>query len=136
MACGRPTTASLGTVDVVKKRLPLYDETAPVACTLSAEERPARVELIERFRGRLNDLERTDHGLLLHFDPDDDLAADLHRFTVDEKRCCEFWGFAVDRAPHDLTLRWDAPPAAAELIDRLEGFFRGDVPGLDLAGLL
>jgi hypothetical protein len=118
------------------KLIPLYDETAPIACTISADEIPARVAIIERMRDRLERLERTEHGLLLHFPPGDrDLEADLHRFAVDEKRCCEFWGFDVitdDR----LALRWDAPPTAAELIDRLEEFFRGDVAALDLAGLL
>src|SRR4051794_29467501 len=101
------------------KLIPIYDETAPIACTISSDEIPARVELLERMRDNLHELERTEHGLLLHFPADDDIEADLHRFAVDEKRCCEFWGFEVSRAD-DLTLRWDAPPTAADLITRLE----------------
>jgi hypothetical protein len=117
------------------KLIPLYDEAAPIACTISTDEIPGRVALIESMRDRLDRLERTEHGLLLHFPPRPDIEADLHRFAVDEKRCCEFWGFAV-LTDDGLALRWDAPPTAAELIDRLEAFFAGDLPALDLAGLL
>ena len=35
------------------------------------------------------------HGLLLHFPKSPDIDADLRGFTVDEKRCCTFWGFDV-----------------------------------------
>lgn len=117
------------------KVIPIYDDTAPIACTITSDEIPARVELIERMRANLGHLERTEHGLLLHFPVRDDIDADLQRFAIDEKRCCEFWGFEVARA-QELTLRWDAPPTAGELIDRLESFFEGDEPALDLAGLL
>jgi hypothetical protein len=117
------------------KLIPLYDATAPVACTITSDEIPARVELIERMRSNLDQVERTEYGLLLRFPALDDIESDLNRFAIDEKRCCEFWGFEVARG-EDLTLRWDAPPTAGDLIDRLEAFFRGDVPALDLAGLL
>ena len=117
------------------KLIPIYDDTAPIACTITTDEIPGRVELIERMRSNLGHLERTEHGLLLHFPIRDDIETDLHRFAVDEKRCCEFWGFDVNRGD-DLTLRWDAPPTAADLVDRLETFFSGDESALDLAGLL
>ena len=117
------------------KRLPLYDDTAPIACTISKDEIPARVELMERMRANLQGLERTEHGLLLRFPVRDDVATDLQRFAVDEKRCCEFWG--VEVTTHDgLALRWDAPPQSADVLDRIEAFFAGDEPALDLAGLL
>lgn len=44
--------------------------------------------------------------------------ADLRRFAVDEKRCCQFWGFAVATTDHDLTLRWDGPPNTVEILDQ------------------
>lgn len=116
--------------------IPLYDETAPLACTITEDEIPGRVELVERMRSNLERLERTEHGLLLHFAVRPEIEADLRRFAVDEKRCCEFWGFAV-LSGDDLTLRWDAPPSAGELVKRLEEFFRGDAPvSSALAGLL
>jgi hypothetical protein len=36
----------------------------------------------------------------------------------------------------DLTLRWDAPPAANELIARIEAYFDGDAPLTSISGLL
>lgn len=117
------------------KRILLYDDTAPIACTISSDEIPGRVEIIERMRTNLDRLERTEHGLLLHFPARSDIEADLRRFAVDEKRCCEFWGF--DIITNDgLALRWDGPPAATEIVQRLEEFFKGDEPALDLAGIL
>ena len=116
--------------------IPIYDDTVAVACTIGADEVPGRLELVERMRARLASIERTEFGLLLHFPADQDVDADLHQFAIDEKRCCEFWGFEIAEAADDLTLRWDGPPAASELIDRLHGYFEGDEPLTDLAGLL
>jgi hypothetical protein len=117
------------------KRIPLYDDTAPIACTISSDEIPGRVEIIERMRTNVDRVERTEHGLLLHFPARTDIEADLRRFAIDEKRCCEFWGFDID-ATGGLTLRWDGPPAASEILDRIEAFFTGDEPALGLAGIL
>lgn len=117
------------------KLIPLYDDAALVTCTITNDETPGRVEIIERMRTSLERLERTEHGLLLHFPSRPDFEADLHRFAVDDKRCCEFWGFEISTTG-GLALRWDGPPTAAGIIDRLEAFFNGDEPALDLAGLL
>ena len=86
-------------------------------------------------RTNLDFIERTECGLLLHFPARDDIAADLRRFAIDEKRCCEFWGFEIS-ASDELTLQWEGPPDAAEIVDRLHAFFQGDEAGVDLAGLL
>ncbi|HEX7167822.1 MAG TPA: hypothetical protein VF230_12645 [Acidimicrobiales bacterium] len=122
------------------KRIPIYDATAPIACTISDAEIPDRVELVERMRSNRDRLERTEHGLLLHFPSRADIEADLRQFAVDEKRCCEFWGFDVVTDAEDgdggLALRWDGPDTAAPILDRLAAFFEGDDPLLDLAGLL
>ena len=118
------------------KRIPLYDETAAISCSLTPEEIPARLATIERMRTELGRLERVEDGLLLHFAPQGDLEAELRQFALDEKRCCSFWGFAVSRDAGDLSLRWEAPPNAAPLLDQLEAFFTGDEPAEILAGLL
>ena len=115
--------------------IPIYDATAPIACTITAAEIPERIELIDRLRTTLTSLERTERGMLLHFPAGSGIEADLRRFAVDEKRCCQFWGFEV-LAGDDLTLRWDAPPSAGDLVDQLEAFFRGDAPASALAALL
>ena len=120
----------------MKRLLPLHDETAPIACSLTPDEIPARLATIDRIRHGHDHLERTDHGLRLHFPPDAELEAELRQFALDEKRCCQFWGFDVHAEDGELALRWDGPPAAAELLDRLEAFFLGDEPVEVLADLL
>lgn len=118
------------------KSIPLYDETKPIACTIERDEIPARIELIERMRTRLQTIERTEHGMLLRFPNRPDIGSDLERFTVDEKRCCEFWGFAIETSELELMLQWEAPPGASELVDRLLAYFMGDEPLSGVAGLL
>jgi hypothetical protein len=118
------------------KSIPLYDETKPISCTIDRGEVSTRVELIERMRLNLDRIERGEHGMILRFPNRADIEADLERFAVDEKRCCEFWGFAVEVQADELTLRWDAPPDASDLVDRFLAYFTGDEPLTDLAGLL
>jgi hypothetical protein len=118
------------------KSIPIYDATAPIACTIGSDEIPERIELVERMRHNLDHIDRTEHGMLLHFPNRSDIEDDLRRFAVDEKRCCQFWGFVVD-ADHDgLKLRWDGPPEAAAVIGRLVAYFEGDQPLTSISGLL
>jgi hypothetical protein len=116
--------------------IPLYDDTKPITCTASAQETPERIEQVERMRDDVDRIERTPHGLLLHFPDRDDIGANLRRFVVDEKRCCEFWGFDVQRGEGELRLRWDGPPAVNELFDQLLRFFHSDEPITAFSGLL
>jgi hypothetical protein len=118
------------------KRLPLYDDSVDIACTITSADVPARIELIERMRLALTDIERTQHGLLLSFPNVATTDADVRTFAVDEKRCCAFWGFAVESDGDVLKLVWDGPPDAAPLIDRLLAFFTGDEPASELGSLL
>jgi hypothetical protein len=116
--------------------LPIYDDTAPIVCTIGDDEAPDRLDLLERLRATLTVAERTDHGLLLRFPARDDIEADVRRFAVDEQRCCRFWGFDVTANDTDVTLRWDGPPATAHLLDQLLGYFRSDQPITAVTGLL
>jgi hypothetical protein len=116
--------------------VPIYDAAAPIACTIGADEVAPRLALIERLREQLGRIERTDHGMMLHFPISAAVEADVRRFAADEKQCCQFWGFAVDAAEHELTLRWDAPPAADEIVDQLYAYFEGDAPITTISGLL
>lgn len=118
------------------KLIPIYDDTAPVACTIGDAEIPERIALIERMRAAMTALDRTPTGLLLHFPDDDAVRADLATFAVDEKRCCQFWGFAITEEPSGVALRWDGPPAVDDLLDQLETFFTTDAPLAALDGLL
>ena len=118
------------------KLIPIYDDTVPVACTISNAEIPERVATIERMRDAMRSVDRTSTGLLLHFPDVADVRADLSSFVVDEKRCCQFWGFAVTDEPGGIALRWDGPPAVDDLLDRLERFFTTHEPVSILEGLL
>ena len=118
------------------KLIPIYDDTKPIACTIDRAEVPARVELVDRMRSNLAAIERTEHGMLLRFPNASDIEADLKRFALEEKRCCEFWGFAIAAEGDNLTLRWDAPPDAEPLVDRLLAYFNGDAEFTSIAGLL
>ena len=120
----------------MKRIIPIYDDTAPVACTISDAEVPERVALLERLRSALTDVEATEHGLLLRLLDDDAVEADARTFAVDEKRCCQFWGFGVERTTGAVTLRWDAPPSARDLLDQLEAWLRGHDSPDALRGLL
>jgi hypothetical protein len=120
----------------MKKIIPLFDATVPVACTIDPGEVADRIEVVERMRSNLTRLERTEYGMLLTFPNRLDVDADVQQFAVDEKRCCQFWGFAVTAHADELSLQWDGPPDARELIDRIHRFFEGDESASFLEGLL
>lgn len=119
-----------------RQLIPIYDETAPMACTITNAEIPERIELVERMRDALSAIERTPTGLLLHFPDQAALRSDLATFVIDEKRCCQFWGFDILEEPDGVAFRWDGPPAADDLITRLEAFFHGGESISVLEGLL
>lgn len=118
------------------KSIPIYDATAPITCTIGTDEVSGRIELVERMRRNIDQVDRTEDGLLLRFPNRPEIDRDLRRFAVDEKRCCQFWGFAVQVAGEALTLRWDGPPETSSLLDRLLAYFRGDEPLTSISGLL
>jgi hypothetical protein len=118
------------------RSIPIYDATAPMVCTAGTDEIPVRIEQIARMHDSLQRLERTPDGLLLHFPNRPDIDADLRRFMVDEKGCCQFWGFDITTAGEQLTLRWDGPPTVKDLMDRLQAYFEGDEPLTAISGLL
>jgi hypothetical protein len=118
------------------KLIPIYDATAPVACTATGNEIQSRIQQVERMRSDLTRLEHTEHGLLLHFPNRSDVDAHLRTFTLDEKRCCAFWGFAVISSDDELTLRWDGPPDLVDFFQRLAAWLGGDEPLTADTGLL
>lgn len=118
------------------KPVPIYDDTVPIACTAGREGLPARVEQIERLRTHHTGLERTADGILLHLPNRPEAAAEVASFTIEEKACCAFWGFAVTTAADTITLRWDGPASVSELFDALARYFEGDRPLSELSGLL
>jgi hypothetical protein len=95
-----------------------------------------RLAFIETMRTALLTLQRTEHGMLMHFQADPKLEKQLRAFAIDEKSCCQFWGFELTAGSEKLMLRWDAPVSAQPLIDRLEAFFRDKERSVGLDGLL
>jgi DNA-binding transcriptional MerR regulator len=116
--------------------IPIYDATAPITCTAAGNEVSGRIEQIERMRSNLDRIERTEHGMLLYFPDRPDLEAELRGFTVDEKGCCQFWGFDITTTPGELILRWDAPSKLGDYLSRLVTFFEGDEALAADSGLL
>ena len=119
-----------------KQLLPLHDDTAPIVCTIGPDEKADRIAIVNRMRVAATSIERTGTGLLLQFPRTDAIRADLDRFAIDEKRCCQFWGFAVVDGAYDLALRWDGPATAGELLDAIERVLRSDEPVETIEGLL
>ena len=117
-------------------QIPIYDDTVPIACTASNELIPLHIEMVERMRSNLQSVERTEHGVLLTFAPDDAVLAEVRQFAVEEKGCCQFWGFEVHDTPEAITLRWDGPPAVTEFFEELLAFFNSDEPLTAFSGLL
>ncbi len=116
--------------------IPLYDATAPIACTAADDEISKRIAQVERMQAALDHLDRTEHGLLLRFPNEPAVEADVWRFAINEKRCCQFWGFEIDTTPDQITLRWDGPPDVADFLDRLHAYFIGDIPLTAVTSLL
>jgi hypothetical protein len=114
----------------------IYDSTAPIVCTAGSDEIPGRLQQLERMRSHLERVERTEHGLLLHFTNDAVIDAEVRTFARDEKGCCAFWGFEITTSGTRLTLRWDGPPAVRDFFDRLVEVFEGDEPFAAIEGLL
>jgi hypothetical protein len=119
-----------------KRLLPLHDDAAPVVCTIGEDEKADRIAVMDRMRAAMTALERTDTGLLLQFPRRADIEADVRRFALDEKRCCQFWGFAVVDGDDELVLRWDGPETAGPLLDTLEAVLRSDERIERIEGLL
>lgn len=117
------------------KRIPI-DVTAPITCTATQNDISTRIDQITVVRDRLRSIERTDDGLLLHFEPSPDLETHLDQFADDEKNCCQFWGFTVAATDSDLTLTWDGPPGVQGFLDELHGYFESDEPLTAFSGLL
>lgn len=117
-------------------RIPIYDATAPIACTAGRDELPVRKAQIARLRDFGPTVEPTEHGILLHFPNRPNVDAEVRDFTVAEKGCCTFWGFEITSTPDRLTLRWDAPPDTRPLLHGLAGFFAGSISLDALGGLL
>lgn len=92
-----------------------------IACTLAAEDRPARVAEWRALLGKAKERESVDGGIRLTFAPDPGLAAEVANLAQREQGCCAFYDFAVHINPSGLALEVKAPDAAKEMVDALFG---------------
>lgn len=107
------------------KELPLFDATEAIVCTIEPHEKPGRGELLDRMRESHAGVRRTESGVVISFSSGS--RAIFEEFSISEKRCCPFFGFHVDNEQ----MVWDAPPAAAEIMDAVYRFFTDDSVTLD-----
>ena len=115
--------------------IPIYDATVPIMCTADGEEIAGRIEQIERMRGALQSLDRTPDGLTLHFPNTTAVVEDVRQLTIDEKGCCQFWGFEISSTPQQIHLRWEGPPETTDFFAQLRAFFLSE-PVTAFDGLL
>ena len=93
----------------------------PFACTLTAEETPARIDQIQRLIQGLHARERDGREVRLRFDAD--LAHLVSAFIEDESRCCGFFEFALTEHDDAVELRVRAPAGAEPMLASLFAAF-------------
>ena len=118
------------------KLIPIYDDTVPIACTASSDELPIRIDQVERLRNHHTRVDRTTDGILLRFPRTPEIEAEVASFTVEEKACCAFRGFALTSTDDEIVLRWDGPPTVSDFFEELVAFFDSDQPLTAFSGLL
>lgn len=96
------------------------DDSAPIACTLTADDLPARLAEWESVLDHVEERTPIDDGLRLSFDQQLELP-ELARLVAAEQTCCSFFGFAITVDHRGTALEVRAPADAAELLDGLFG---------------
>ena len=90
----------------------MHPTLPPIACTLSATDRPAHAAAIRALGARGH--ARVD-GAEVRLRDEPGVAGELDRILAVERNCCPFFDLQVSREDGDLVLRIGAPPEAAEL---------------------
>jgi hypothetical protein len=89
----------------------------PIACSLSAEELPARLAEIRAIGA--DALLGVDGGGALRFRNDDATRSRLDAIVAAESECCSFLGFDLRADGEELELRITAPAGAEAVADEL-----------------
>jgi hypothetical protein len=90
----------------------------PIACSLSANDRELRAELIARLSAdALVARRREGRSLVLGFLPGADVERRVREWAALEAECCPFLTMTVEAGDALLTLRIDGPPEAGSIID-------------------
>jgi hypothetical protein len=98
----------------------------PIACTLSADEMPARLrEIAALAREALVSVERDGPVAVLRFAGGRGVARRLDAIVAAELRCCAFLSFERTDDGDGFVLRIAAPPGGAFMVDALAAAFEG-----------
>lgn len=95
--------------------------TAPVACSLSAQEQGARAMELQELLDGQQELRELPNGYALRFPGEEAWAERLLAFIAFERRCCPFITFALVFAPEQgpLWLHLQGPAGTKEWLSRL-----------------
>jgi hypothetical protein len=93
----------------------------PIACSLSAEELPARLAEIRALGA--DALVRADGPGALRFRNDDPTRRRLEKIVAAESECCGFLAFELKAVGDEIELRISAPKGAEALADDLAQAF-------------
>lgn len=114
---------------VVPVRLWRRRARAPVACSLTAAQLPARREEIRALGsdGLVAVAEERDRAVL-RFRADPAIRERLAAIVAAESRCCAFLDFRVEHEAAATVLTISAPDGGAEMVHELAGMFAGSRP--------
>jgi MerR family copper efflux transcriptional regulator len=118
--CGCTTGPESTLTSVMLSSKPPAAEEATIACTLSAESMPARMEDWRRLLGFVTGRSALAGGVRIELDPGvpfDEVA----RLTAAEQDCCRFLAFALTIDGRGLGLEIRAPDEALPLVHALFG---------------
>jgi DNA-binding transcriptional MerR regulator len=92
---------------------------APIACTLSLEERPARANAWSELLAHATECESTATGIRLRFAADPQLMSTVSELAIREAECCAFFSFTLTVDARGVWLAVDAPPDGRPVLDAL-----------------
>lgn len=96
----------------------------PIACTLAADELPARLnEIRDVSHAALRTKSTTGTHAVLCFEPAPGIHDRLAAIVAAESTCCAFLAMTLTDAPYAVTLTIDAPEDAGPVLDDLLASF-------------
>lgn len=96
----------------------------PIACTLTADELPARLaEIRDLSRQALHTKSSTGTHAVLSFDPAPGVHDRLAAIVAAESKCCAFLTMDLAEEPDAITLTIDAPTDAEPVLEELLSSF-------------
>jgi hypothetical protein len=97
----------------------------PIVCTIGGglEAIQARVTDWQQVIGRSTGRRPVDGGVVLTYDHDEAVAADLGRLAAAEYACCSFFEFTLTIGPDGMAFAVAAPPEASAVVTAMFGSY-------------